>query len=106
MTIPTGSTIPFGICYIHGGADACSPKNVLGISTPPSFGIRKGAEVDYIKKLKQIDNHLAEHPKDYQSVIARMKTYSAAVDHEIHERRVARMKKVMKYMKGEDNGSK
>ena len=62
--------------------------------------------MDYVKKLEQIDKHLAEHPKDYQSVIARMKTYSDAVDHKIHQRRVARMKKVMKYMKGEDNGSK
>lgn len=62
--------------------------------------------MDYIKKLEQIDKHLAEHPKDYQSVISRMKTYSDAVDHEIHQRRVARIKKVMKYMKGEDNGSK
>lgn len=69
-------------------------------------GKGKGAEVDYIKKLERIDKHLAGHPKDYQSVISRMKTYSDAVDHEIHQRRVARMKKVMKYMKGEDNGSK
>lgn len=62
--------------------------------------------MDYVKKLEQIDKHLAEHPKDYQSVIARMKTFSDAVDNDIHNRRVARMKKVMKYMRGEEDGSK
>lgn len=53
--------------------------------------------MDYIKKLEQIDRHLADNPRDYQSVIARMKTYSDAVEHEIHLRKIARLKKVAKY---------
>lgn len=61
--------------------------------------------MDYIKKLEQIDRHLAEHPKDYQAVIAKMKTYSDAIEHEIYLKRVERMKKVAKYRR-EYYGSK
>lgn len=53
--------------------------------------------MDYIDKLERLDKHLAEHPKDYQSVIARMKTYSDAVEHEMYLKRIARLKKVAKY---------
>lgn len=48
--------------------------------------------MDYNKRLEKLDKHLAEHPKDYQSVIARMKTYSNAVEHEQYKRKVARLK--------------
>lgn len=83
------------------------PQNVLGINAPPSVeGERGKRKMDYKEKLEKIDRHIAEHPKDYQSVIARMKTFSDAVDNDIHNRRVARMKKVMKYMRGEEDGSK
>ena len=61
--------------------------------------------MDYIKKLERIDKHLAENPKDYQSVIAKLKTYSDAVEHEIYLKRVERMKKVAKYRR-EYYGSK
>lgn len=60
--------------------------------------------MDYIEKLEQLDKHLAEHPKDYQSVIARMKTYSDAVEHSLYLRRIARLKKVERYRK--EYGSK
>lgn len=53
--------------------------------------------MDYNKKLERLDRHLADHPTDYQSVIARMKTYSDAVEHELYLRKVARLKKVAKY---------
>lgn len=53
--------------------------------------------MDYNKKLEKLDKHLAENPKDYQSVIARMKTYSDAVEHQLYLRRIARLKKVAKY---------
>lgn len=53
--------------------------------------------MDYIEKLDRLDKHLAQHPTDYQSVIARMKTYSDAVEHEMYLRRVERLKKVAKY---------
>lgn len=53
--------------------------------------------MDYNKKLEKLDRHLAENPKDYQSVIARMKTYSDAVEHQLYLRRIERLKKVAKY---------
>ena len=57
--------------------------------------------MDYIRKLEQIDKHLTQHPKDYQSVIARMKTYSDAVEHQMYLRRVERMKKLAEVRKGQ-----
>lgn len=53
--------------------------------------------MDYIDRLERLDRHLVKHPGDYQSVIARMKIYSAAVEHELYLRRIARLKKVAKY---------
>lgn len=53
--------------------------------------------MDHIKKLEQLDKHLAEHPKDYQAVISRIKTYSDAVEHQLYLRRIERLKKVAKY---------
>lgn len=53
--------------------------------------------MDYNKKLEKLDRHLAENPKDYQSVIARLKTYSDAVEHEQHQRKIARLKRVAEY---------
>lgn len=53
--------------------------------------------MDYNKKLEKLDKHLAENPKDYQSVIARLKTYSDAVEHEQHKRKIARLKRVAEY---------
>ena len=60
--------------------------------------------MDYTKRLEQLDRHLAEHPKDYQAVISRMKTYSDAVEHQMYLRRVERLKKVAKYRR--EYGSK
>ena len=53
--------------------------------------------MDHIKKLEQLDKHLSEHPKDYQAVISRIKTYSDAVEHQLYLRRIERLKKVAKY---------
>ena len=53
--------------------------------------------MDYTNRLEQLDRHLAEHPKDYQAVISRIKTYSDAVEHEMYLKRIARLKKVAKY---------
>ena len=58
--------------------------------------------MDYLKKLERLDNHLAKHPKDYQSVIARMKTYSDAVEHEMYKRRIARLKRMAEYRRYND----
>lgn len=53
--------------------------------------------MDYTDRLERLDKHIAEHPKDYQSVIARIKTYSDAVEHEMYLRRVERMQKLAEY---------
>ncbi len=58
--------------------------------------------MDYIKKLERMDAHLKEHPKDYQTVISRLKTYSKAVDYERRRRINERLKNVAKYRR-EDN---
>lgn len=55
--------------------------------------------MDYAEKLERLDNHIKRHPKDYQSVISRMKTYSDAVEHEMYLKRIERMKKVERYRK-------
>ena len=59
--------------------------------------LTKEIMMDYFRKLEQIDKHLADHPKDYQAVIARLKTYSDAVEHGLYLRRIERLKKVEKY---------
>lgn len=53
--------------------------------------------MDYQEKLKRMDEHLVRHPKDYQTQIARLKTFSDAVEHEIHLRKVERLKNIAKY---------
>lgn len=55
--------------------------------------------MDYIDKLKRLDDHIRRHPKDYQSVISRMKTFSDAVEHEMYLKRIERIKKVERYRK-------
>ena len=58
--------------------------------------------MDYYKKLERLDNHIARHPKDYQSVIAKMKTYSDAVEQEMYMRRIARLKRMAEYRRYSD----
>ncbi len=50
--------------------------------------------MDYVTKLDRMDAHLAEHPHDYQTVIARIKTASDACEHEMHRRKVYRLKRL------------
>lgn len=53
--------------------------------------------MDYEQKLEQLNRHLEQHPKDYQASIAKLKTYSDAVEHEQYLRRIARLKKLSEY---------
>lgn len=50
--------------------------------------------MNYIKKLEQLDAHLEENPKDYQAVIARLKTRSNAIAHARKHEMDARLKRV------------
>lgn len=57
-------------------------------------GHTEASEMEYTEKLKRIDEHLKNNPKDYQSVIARMKIYSDAVEHELYKKRIYRLKRI------------
>ena len=50
--------------------------------------------MDYEEKIRRMDEHLKEHPTDYQTVIARMKTASKFVDHERQKVVNARLKRI------------
>ena len=59
--------------------------------------------MDYESKLRKLDEHLREHPKDYQAVIARIKLNSDAIDHKRKQKVNERLKKVA-YYRGLLNG--
>ena len=63
----------------------------------PQHGIPPSFIMNYAEKLEKLDRHIASNPKDYQSVIARMKTFSDAVEHELYLKRIERLKKVEEY---------
>ena len=60
--------------------------------------------MDYEERLKKLDEHLQQHPTDYQAQIARLKTFSDAVEHQYYLKRIERMRKVAKYRR--EYGSK
>lgn len=63
--------------------------------------------MDYKAKLQRMDEHLQKHPHDYQTVIARIKTVSDAIEHERHKKRVWRLKRlaeVRRQMREIENG--
>lgn len=60
----------------------------------PLPSLPKGNEMDYIEKLERLDKHIEANPKDYQAVIARLKTRSDAIDHVRKKRMDARLKRV------------
>lgn len=53
--------------------------------------------MDYAKKLEALDKHISEHPTDYQAVIARLKTRSDAIEHQLYLRKIERLKRVAEY---------
>ena len=57
----------------------------------------KESKMDYNKRLKRLDEHLKEHPTDYQASISRLKTYSDAIEHEMYLRKVARLKRLAEF---------
>ena len=52
---------------------------------------------NYAEMLERMDRHLEEHPKDYQTVIARMKTYPEAIDYERKQKMNKRLANLAKY---------
>lgn len=59
--------------------------------------------MDYNERLENLDKHIAEHPKDYQAVIARLKVRSDAIEHQMYLRKVARLKRVAEFRR-QNNG--
>lgn len=64
-----------------------------------------GEGMDYLERIEKLDAHLAEHPKDYQAVIARLKTVSDGIEHQRHMVMTERMKKVAEYRRRLDEKS-
>ena len=56
--------------------------------------------MDYIERLERLDRHILEHPTDYQAVIGRLKCYSDAVEHQMHLRKIERLKRVAEFRRG------
>ena len=83
------------MCYestvTHRGGLCCSLKSSC---TGHTMGRLK---MDYNKRLERLDRHIAEHPKDYQAVIGRLKCYSDAVEHQIYLRKIERLKRVAEF---------
>ena len=55
--------------------------------------------MDYERKLRRLDEHLAEHPSDYQAVISRLKARSDAIEHQIYMRKIDRLKRIAEVKK-------
>lgn len=64
---------------------------------------------NYIERLEKIEEHLEEHPADYQAVIAKLKVTSDIYERQIYLRKVARLKQVAEAkerLKEEDDAKK
>lgn len=48
-------------------------------------------------RLRRLENHVANHPTDYQSVIALLKLRSEAIDKERQKAKIERLRKIAKY---------
>lgn len=60
--------------------------------------------MDYERKLRRLDEHLAEHPTDYQAVISRMKTRSDAIEHKLYEQKIDRLQRLAEIRKQIEEG--
>lgn len=58
--------------------------------------------MDYTERLERLDSHITEHPTDYQAVIARLKLRSDAIEHEMHTKKIARLKRVAEYRRQDE----
>ena len=89
-------TISERSCYIKMGGVAypSSPPPPL----IPCTYIRK-TKMDYIERLDRMDEHLRQHPHDYQTVIARLKLASDIYDHQVEKQRNMRLKRLSEIKK-------
>lgn len=62
--------------------------------------------MNYAEKLERMSRHLEAHPNDYQTVIARLKTASKAIDRQRRKNAVSRLKNlanIKRQLKEEDD---
>jgi ribosomal protein S15P/S13E len=50
--------------------------------------------MDYAKKINRMDEHLREHPHDYQTVISRLKVASDAYDYQEKKKVATRLRRL------------
>ena len=55
--------------------------------------------MDYAERLDRMDRHLQDHPHDYQTVIARLKVTSQAIDYAMKKERDMRLKRLAEVRK-------
>lgn len=53
--------------------------------------------MDYIKKVKTLEEHINAHPADYQAVVALLKARSDMIERRLYMERIERVKKVAHY---------
>lgn len=80
------------LLHIRGGVLA--PQDKSSAYRPPSL---KEKQMDYTERLQKLDKHIAEHPTDYQAVIARLKTRSDAIEHQMYLKKIERLKRVAEF---------
>ena len=83
-------------------------KVFLGIvfSLPPIYNnLGDLHKMDYVKKVKKLEAHLAENPTDYQAVVATLKARSKMIESERDKRMAKRIADVEKYRRMFDEES-
>lgn len=53
-------------------------------------------------KIERLEEHIAQHPNDYQAVIGLLKARSDAIEHQLYQRKIARLKRVAEFRRKKD----
>ena len=53
--------------------------------------------MDYVKKVETLEEHVKNHPRDYQSVLALLKARSDLIEHGLYLKMIEQKKQVAKY---------
>ena len=55
--------------------------------------------MDIEKRLNRLQEHLSNHPKDYQAVIAQIKLHSDMIEHERYLRKIDKLRQIAEIRK-------
>lgn len=55
--------------------------------------------MDHVEHVERLSEHIREHPKDYQAVIAHLKARSDAYEHVMYLRKIDRLRSVAEIRK-------